>query len=254
MNHPDQDRHERRRILLALDYARDQVTLKAAALLAKSMRASLDAIFVEDEELRRVAQLPFACEIGFGSAVVRRMELPRLERDQRNRATELQRLLRRQAAASRVQWSFSVTRGSLPAAALAALPEADLYILPRRNGYLEQQRHIPGVITTLLDGSPQSLHALEAAAALSDHVPLRILVPMSKKGNALRARAMPLLHRLQHAALFIPIEDLSPETIAANVRAIGASLLVLGHAGQFCDEGVLKALQSATGTPLILAN
>ncbi len=252
----ERDRHVgARRILLALDYARDQPTLEAAALLARTMRASLEAIFVEDEELRRVAQLPFACEVGFGSAVVRRMELTRLERDLKNRATELQRLLQRRATHNRVQWSFTVTRGALPAAALAALPEADVYILPRRgSGYPEQQRRIPGAIVTLLDGSPESLRALEAAAALSDGIPLRVLVPASIDGDTLRDRAMPFLQRLKHTALFVPVDDVSPETIAASVRKLRASLLVLGHTDRYRDPDVLESLQTATGTPLILAN
>mgnify|MGYP001080182065 CR=1 FL=1 len=252
---PTRDRDEgKRRILLALDYVRDQANLEIAVLLAKSMSANLEAIFIEDDQLRRIAQLPFACEIGFGSAVVRRMELTRLDRDLKNRAMELQRSLRRHATNNRVKWSFSVIRGALPAAALAVVPEADMYILPcLSSGYPEQQHRTTGPIAILLDGSPESLHALEAAAALSNDLPLRVLVP-AQDGETLWDRAMPLLQRQKHAALFIPIDDLSPESIAANIRKLRISLLILGYTEQFRDPDVLESLQTATGTRLILAN
>ncbi len=109
-------------------------------------------------------------------------------------------------------------------------------------------------MATLLDGSPQSLHALEVAVTLSNHIPLHIFIPASEQGDVLRDRAMPLLERLQHTALFIPIDDTSPETIAINVRTLRASLLVLGYAERYRDPDVLESLQTATGTPLILAN
>lgn len=251
---PDRDREGMRRILLALDYDRDQAMLEAAARLAGAMRASLQAVFVEDEELRRLAQLPFACEVGFGSAVVRRMELSRLERDLKNRAAELERLLRRRAARDRVHWSFSVTRGALPAAALKATPGADLYILPRHGSrYTEERRRAPGAIATLLDGSPESQRALEAAATLADGSTLHVLVPAGEDRPALRDRVTPLLRHLRHPAVFLPIDDSNPETIAAAVRQLRAGLLVVGRTDRYRDPEMLRSLQAATGTPLILA-
>ena len=57
-----------KRILVALDAsAANRTALQTAALLASELQAELQALFVEDINLLRLAELPFAREVVFGS-------------------------------------------------------------------------------------------------------------------------------------------------------------------------------------------
>jgi len=65
------------RILVALDASRNSLTaLKAAAEVASLMHADLQAVFVEDVNLLRLAGLPFVHEIGLYSATRRPSSKP----------------------------------------------------------------------------------------------------------------------------------------------------------------------------------
>ncbi|MDJ0948763.1 MAG: hypothetical protein QNJ94_07570, partial [Alphaproteobacteria bacterium] len=58
-----------RRIILALDPSEDsRDMLEAAASLAARLRAEIDAVFLEDENLLRSAELPFVRRINLLSA------------------------------------------------------------------------------------------------------------------------------------------------------------------------------------------
>ena len=61
-----------RTILLALESAEDVMALEAATELAALLRGTLHGVFVENQELLRLAQLPFAREISLASATARR--------------------------------------------------------------------------------------------------------------------------------------------------------------------------------------
>ncbi|MGB7837261.1 MAG: universal stress protein, partial [Terrimicrobiaceae bacterium] len=59
-----------RRILVALDAsAHSRAALEAACELALGLDAELSGLFVEDINLLRLAQLPFASEISYPSAL-----------------------------------------------------------------------------------------------------------------------------------------------------------------------------------------
>ena len=110
----------RPRLVVALQAGIADPELEAAVALAGSLGAELLGLFVEDLDLLRFAALPFAHEIGIGSAARRRLDTAALERDLRAHAAEAERRLASFAARVRIPSAFRVARGVAHAELLAA--------------------------------------------------------------------------------------------------------------------------------------
>jgi nucleotide-binding universal stress UspA family protein len=119
-----------RRIVVGLDIApHSRWALEAAASLAGELDADLEALFVESDELHRLAGLPFAREMGFPSASLRPLDAGALERSLQARASEARHALTTLARPRALRWSFRVTRGSVPEELRTASAGADLTIV-----------------------------------------------------------------------------------------------------------------------------
>jgi len=120
------------RILVALDASRNSLTaLKAAAEVASLMHADLQAVFVEDVNLLRLAGLPFVHEIGLYSAIRRPFDGPTAEREFRMLANQMRRAVAQTAVSARVNWSFQIARGNVAQELLTASSAAELLMLGR---------------------------------------------------------------------------------------------------------------------------
>lgn len=234
-----------RRILLALDWGRDPLALETAFRLADVLSASVQALFVEDADLLRLSRLPFAQEIGLGSAVLRRMGAARLERELRLRAAELEHLLARRAG--RVHWSFETVQGALPAAALNTA--ADLYIFSRRaSGWPAAPPPPHSAVVAVFDGSEAALRALATAMALADGGPLLVL---SSAAADARAASLPLTSGRRVPVSYRMLPALTSEDIAEAVRQAHAGVLVLGESAAGTAADIARLLE-LSGVPLIL--
>lgn len=119
-----------RRIVVGLDFApHSRPALEAAALLAGELDAELEALFVESDELHRMAGMPFAREVGVGSASARAMDPAALERSLEAHAREARRALARLAGARPLRWTLRVTRGSVTEEIVAAATPEDLTVI-----------------------------------------------------------------------------------------------------------------------------
>ena len=120
------------RIVVALDGSTyGLVALEAAATLAAALHAELVGLFVEDVNLLRLAQLPFAQEISYLAATPRKLDVARMTRQLQARATQARQQLRQSAENKEVRWSFSVVRGLIADELLSATPATDLLVLGR---------------------------------------------------------------------------------------------------------------------------
>lgn len=180
-----------RRILVALDASTHSLAaLETAAELAGRLDAELTGLFVEDINLLRVAEFPFARELRYFSPTVRRVELKELERELRSQARWMRDALARHAARERIPWSFRVARGAVSSEVMAAQADADLIVMgkagrspagSRRMGstvrtmilkgrgltlILQHGSRIAVPVVTLFDGSEPSRKALDVAAML----------------------------------------------------------------------------------------
>ncbi|MFN8446357.1 MAG: universal stress protein [Caldilineaceae bacterium] len=201
-----------RRVVVALDATEQSVhLLEAAAELAQSMESELVGIFVEDINLLRLVELPFAYELGSFSTARRPLQTLTLERQLRAQAATLRRMLMRVAEQHKLPWSFQVVRGVIATEVNKATSESDLVILGRsrrtRTGAtplgsttravvvqapprltLVLQRHIPRKQPVLVgyDGSSAAKRALSLATQLlrEQAAPLILILISDEVGRA----------------------------------------------------------------------
>ena len=113
MNHTDRG-VSIRRILVCLDTSADSLTaLQVASEMAGRLKANLLGLFVEDIDLLRVAELPFAREVSFFSSTLQPLELSRIEMQLRAQANQMRRALGEAAERERVSSEFHVARGTV---------------------------------------------------------------------------------------------------------------------------------------------
>jgi hypothetical protein len=96
------------RIVVALDAASEnRAAIAAAARLAARWKAHLHGVFVEDDDLIRLAHLPFARQvtIGFGA---QSLDLQQAQRQIRVFAERTRQDLAAAAARHRLEWSFEI--------------------------------------------------------------------------------------------------------------------------------------------------
>lgn len=116
---------------------RARLALATAADLARRMDAELVGLLVENENLIRLAGLPFASEIGFPSALTRGIDPKRMERSLRamaeNSRQVLEAIARRRlagpASGPSLRWSLRVTRGEAVPQMLSSGDPADLLVI-----------------------------------------------------------------------------------------------------------------------------
>lgn len=184
----------KRVVVAALDASPPSLAaLEAAADLAALLGAELRGMFVEDADLLRSADLPFARTVTiYGES--RPWDREEIQRHIERQAGIARRAIERISAGKRVTWSFSVVRGRVPAELLAAAAGADVVTIGR-GGWSFRGRARLGSITRLLvegstasillveeghrfghplavlyDGSPESLRALTLAASIVHHI------------------------------------------------------------------------------------
>src|SRR2546425_755825 len=116
-----------RRILVALDSsAHSLAALEASVDMAARMEAELTGLFVEDIELLRMADAPFARELLYPSATEAPLNRATMERKLRAQSEQARKALAAAADRAQVQWTFRTVRGQVISEVLAAAGEADL--------------------------------------------------------------------------------------------------------------------------------
>lgn len=118
------------RVLVALDASEhSMMALPAAAALAHSLGAEISGLFVEDEDLLRLADLPFARELRLPSGQERPLVPETLAAELRALAAHARQALSSAAARVNLKWSFQVLRGPVHKTLLSAARESDLLVL-----------------------------------------------------------------------------------------------------------------------------
>ncbi len=192
------------RILVAVDASpHSQAALEAAVDMASRFHAELIVLFVEDINVFRAAELPFAREVGQYSARRRGLEIERIERRLRSRSRAIREQFQALILRESVQGTFRVARGVIRQEIQMAAQEADILIVGRAGwSEIRQLRlgstaraaccdEIPGVtavlhegkpivppILVVFDGSVIGEHALMLGADLVERLagPLRVLL------------------------------------------------------------------------------
>lgn len=254
------------RIVVGLDTSlvtRDALAL--AARLAASVDARLKGIFVEDENLLCLADLPFAREISF-SGEIRELDAERMLRAMKAQAESARRMLARIAAEAHIDWSFDVRRGR-PLAALAeqAVEDDTLVIRSAGRGAREVGRTVraatrearadvllvargAGVKSALVPPAPSMRGTLQSPLPGR---PVAAIDDGSSPGEACSAFAETLAARIGAPFKRIGARGMAPADLAAAARQSGVGILVADAAWLGNDDDAAR-LSAAAGCPVLL--
>lgn len=258
-----------RSILLAVDSAAPlALVLEAAALFASEWRASLSGVFVEDAELLRAARLPCAFELDMSTAVVRPLEAVALAQVLRQRAEAMRAAMARQAASSRLEWTFRVSQGEIVQETLASAG-AELFIVSRAGRSLSSapsriQPRRAGAsrapILTVFDGSGESQRALRVGARLSALYGARLVVTLlpteDTPASTLDEQCRQSLAE-QGFDVNLVIDDrelLDAAHLLQTARRWNSGWLVIGRHLPLLDEIQLRTLVEGLGHPVVLVS
>ena len=181
-----------RRILLAVDAsAASCAAASAAAALAARLGADLRGLYVEDDDLLRLAALPFAGILRIPSGAHEPVDRARVEAELRAVGARARDVLARAAAQAHLSFEFVVARGRVIREVLAAAERVDLLVLGtggrhRAGGaaagataraaaerarssvlLLPRNGRVSDPVVGVDDGSPDAARALAVARALA---------------------------------------------------------------------------------------
>jgi nucleotide-binding universal stress UspA family protein len=144
-----------RRVLVALDASTySAAALNAAAELAYRYGAELLGLYVEDINLLRLGEMPFAQEVGQFTAIRRRIDLREVERQIRAQTVRLRHMLEITTQIARIRWSFRVTRGTVVSEVLDAASTVDALVLGRAGWSLIGPRRLGSTARAVLAETP----------------------------------------------------------------------------------------------------
>lgn len=251
---------QHRRIVVALDTSeRGRAAIEAAVRLALSTSAELQGLFIEDEDLVRLASLPFSCEIDMASAVPRRLQAVEVERALRAAAEGAQRAFATALDQVNLHWTFRIVRGTMADAPLAAAGDVDLLVIGHRGrgphvisaDSIRPRRGTDKRVVAIYDGSPSSAGVLELAAKLADPDPIIVLV-LAEHGNE---AARQCLAWLNERGIRAEVDQATKPVVGAIsdfVRKWPPSVLLINRDSPFVSEAERRSLVDEFDCPLIL--
>jgi nucleotide-binding universal stress UspA family protein len=271
------------RILVALDASPHSLAaLEAAVDLAARFQAELSGLFVEDENLLRLAELPFVREIGIFTATRRRIDSEEMERQIRVQSRRVRRVFTLTTERAHVQRSFRVARGAVLSEVLSAAAEADVLVLGQAGWSLLQRGRLGSTVRGILpeqfglalilkegtclgdplavvyDGSPVAERALIAAAALRRQpdkdraLIVLLLAEESQSAQTLQSQAASRLADRDAIAVYRSLTSANALWLADILQAEGCGMLVLPARSSALQDSVLVELLEHLDLPVLL--
>ncbi len=243
-------------VLLALDAAsHNPETLESAVALATRLQAGLLGLFVEDDELLRMAGLPFSREVSLGTARERSLSGEAMRRTLRAQAAQTQALLARIAARARVEWQFRIVQGKRVQCALEQAGPSDILILgrSRRGEWLSPSR--AHTLYLIHEDLPESAHVLALAQRLIDEH-LREVVILDRTSPAAPLTALEAAAQLAAAGAEVQVFDLRDaplERLKAQVLRRPAATLIVPAGSPLMAEA-LDALRERVKCPVLVVH
>lgn len=230
------------RILMAVDASlQNYDALEAAAEFASHLETQLVALFVEDINLFKLAELPFAKELDRSSGVMRSLSPDSVTRALKADAQKFEKRLSEESAKRRISVSMKVVRGHYAAAALEIADKSDIvfvhnvtslaYGLGRvkstRSG-LRRAGSLKKPIWVFYDESEQAERALKLALSLCQKSgsDINVVLPKSAAQSDLTSRLSSELKGSGVAGCQI-LSMSDAEQIIAVAQLSGGSVLIL---------------------------
>lgn len=269
-------------ILVALDASRDSLAIVPdAARLARRMGAELVGLYVEDENLVRLAEHPAVREVLLWSGTARSVTERALRRALSAQASAARRAVAAAAAEAAVPWSFEVAQGFVAHEVVFRAREADLVIVGRSRSQRWRRRNLgatlaaviarthtpllvlsPGQIwrspvAAVFDGSAAGHHALEVAARLLPGEAQSFVVFVPSTGEAESTANLVAAAHAAAAGLgpwveVIPITTPVYSVVCDAMHARGASVLVVHTQLRFVEDDAIERLVVYLDCPVLV--
>jgi nucleotide-binding universal stress UspA family protein len=235
------------RLAVALDGSPGSLSaLRAAAILADALEAELVGVFVEDESLARLAQLPMAREVQPRSGAVLSLDPVRLEGELRAMEARARLALRREADRHGLETTFVRARGRAPDEVIRAAGEARVVAVGRVASRPGRALRFGSTASGVIRGDLPSVLLVEPGRPFRPH--LYVVYDGSSAARAALALAMRLAGALAHGVtVLLPPGQPVPMAVRLGGRRVVASVLRAG------THGLLAALRPAGGCVLLPA-
>ncbi|MCR9295198.1 MAG: universal stress protein [bacterium] len=246
------------RILVAIDNSpRGRAAMQAALRLAVQSQAELQGLFVEDEDLLRLASLPCTREIDLASASSHQPQANSMERALRLAAKEAEQAFEAALKNSKLNWAFRVLRGNLAETPLAAASGYDLLVIGQRgraptawaSHYLRKLTASEGPVVVLFDGSHAAMRAIELGCQLARPFPIRILVLADDDAAGNQKECLRWLAIAGQNAEFVQITS---NGLLAYFRLQRPAALLANRDSKLLTSAQLSRLVNEIDSPLIL--
>jgi len=170
------ERLERRRIVIACDAACDiRIAVGEAAALAQRWNAELHGVFLEDENLFRLASLPFGRQVTLSPDASESLSVDNLEKVSAALSAGMRRALEEAAAQHGLEWSFAVLR-DLPSVTALAEIEADVLVVEATTRPFSGSWRPPSAWSDLAENVPRTTLIRRRMQARARHETVLILL------------------------------------------------------------------------------
>jgi hypothetical protein len=265
----------RSRVIVAVgSTSPDPSTLAAAAQLAQLVDGELAALFVEDVNLLRLAELPIAFESSAALPTARPLQVADVERAFKKEAHEFKRALTEIASALQLDFTFDVVRGKPASVLFEAATERDLVVLAgaaaralthhtpakivrhalRAAASGVKSRRAQPVAAVLQSGAcVQRVLAVAHGLAIESGAELILVLAPGDAHNApLTAMVERWLEEQGASARIVVLPNSVPENVAKLVAEAGSQLLIWPGDGNLEFASAVEPLLAAISCPLIV--
>ena len=248
------------RVLVAVNpAARDLGALELAAELASRTQAHLLALFVEDENLFKLAELPFARELDRASGYLRPLESGAVARAMQADAERVREVLVSTSRSRRISWELKVVRGHYVACAIHEAGQHDPVFLSDAGLVVVDGRRRPSAghagarpVWVLFDGSPAAGRAVDMACEVCRERQLRLIavLPEGSADTLRRQVADRVGTGLDLEFRQLPGGDRPAVSMAAAREACG--LLLVPRGADMASEQETERFLKGLRCPLVL--
>ncbi len=255
-------------VLVALDDATlGPEMMETAVNVAVALHADLQGLYVEDDSLLRLAELPFVHEITTGSATVRPIDAQSMQRAMRHRADLARRVLEKRAESARIRCSFSVTHGRAGRRSLLCTlrAETETNVI-----FFACRSHAPGVtpplglrtspvvrpLLLLVDDAPRSVRTVAAttavASTLESPIVLLVLAHDRDAFQRVSSATSKILCDLELAHTLLPHPITTTSALIQSTRDQRPALLLLSRESELISESTIESMVDQLDCSIVL--